>query len=317
MGAGILLERAPVTGDATGVGLNQEAQYVRTSTAARQYIDGREARGEIVVDTARNIRAHLADFVDALGDPPLQYLTARSVAIWLERMERVGFATRTRKVRLSSVRTFARWCVLEGLVAKDWTLAAPRVRAGARQVKRDMTPEHFERILDKARTARERLIVWLMFGCGLRCVEVSRLNVEDYDDATRFLFVTGKAGHQRFAAVPPPVRDALLDYLAEKGHETGPLIRYRYTDDRLQKGRISGIAGRIIREAGVKVARFDGRSAHGLRAAGAADVYHVTKDLDLVKEFLGHAGYGNLHLYTQLERLDELREANDRRFDAA
>lgn len=290
---------------------------MRVSTAALTYVAGREARGEIVADTVRNIRNHLDDFVDTVGDPPLEYLSGRSVTIWLERMERVGLAPRTRAVRMSSLRGLARWCVLEGHVERDFTASVPRLRRTARTVQRDMTAEDVEKILRSARTARERLIVWLMFGSGLRCVEISRLNVEDYDDRARFLFVTGKGGHQRFAAVPPPVRDAIHVYLAEKGHTEGPLIRYRHGDERVQKGRISGLVGRMVREAGVKIARFDGRGAHGLRAAGASDLYDETRDPRMVQEFLGHVNLANVSVYLRRSHREQLRDAVDRRFDAA
>jgi site-specific recombinase XerD len=69
-----------------------------------------------------------------------------------------------------------------------------------------MTNAHVELVLRDAADERERLICWLMFGAGLRCVEVSRLMMDDYEPAGAILFVVGKGGHQRFVPIGPEVR---------------------------------------------------------------------------------------------------------------
>jgi len=157
-----------------------------------------------------------------------------------------------------------------------------------------------------------------MFGCGLRCVEVSRLDVDDFDPFTHTLHITGKAGHQRNVPVPEVVRMTITGYLANgRGH--GPLVR---RDDnrpgRLGAGRISGLAGRMIRDAGIKSRLYDGRSAHGLRAAAASDLFDACGDATVVQEFLGHANLQTTSIYLRRAKTERVAAAQtSRRLTAA
>lgn len=289
-------------------------EYMATTLGplALRYVGERKRRGEIEANTARNIRSHLIDFACSYGNRPLEQLSHKAVERWMEQMADAGIAASTRAVRLSSLRTFARWCVVAGHVQKDWTLLAPKVRR-PRVVPRDMTNEHVALVLAQARNERELLIGWLMFGCGLRCVEVSRLDVEDLDRLTMQLHVVGKARHERVVPVPTPVLRAWDAYLTATGHSTGPLVRYWDGSGRLGPERISGLVGRLCRESGVKVRKGDGRSAHGLRAAGASDLFDACLDPIVVQEFLGHASLAAGRPYLRRASTGRVKEAQDHR----
>lgn len=276
------------------------------------YIGQRLRRGEIVPCTAHSQRNHLHRFAIHWGRRPLTQLSGKAVESFIERMESEGLAKSTQNSHLSTLRNFSRWLVLEGRIDRDFTLAAPKVRR-PRSVPRDMVGDHFALILAACRDDRERLIVWLMYGCGLRCIEVSRLQVGDYDGLTRLLHVVGKARHERQVPVPEPVRHAMIAYLATVSGP-GPMIR-SHNDPHAPVGanRISNIVQRIIRDAGVKVRRWDGRSAHGLRAAAASDLYDVCHDPTVVQEFLGHANLQNVQVYLRRTKVERVAEAQDAR----
>lgn len=279
-----------------------------------RYIGTRIRLGELDSKHARGPRNHITSFARSFGRRPLDQLGARAVERWLEELHARGLAPSTRAGHLSSLRGFARWCVLNGIVDRDWTLAAPRVRR-PRVVPRDMTAQHFYSIVNVAPDQRQRLIVWLAFGAGLRAVEISRLDVDDWDPVDETLFVTGKFHHERVVPVGAPLRHELVRYLAETGHSTGPLIR-RADDNpgRLGPERISGIGGKLTRRAGVKVRNGDGRGMHGLRACAASDLLDVCGNPWTAAEFLGHADLASLRPYSRRRRLEELRQAVDARF---
>lgn len=277
-----------------------------------RYVGERKRRGEIQPITARNVRNHLIHFADSFGRRPLNQLSYKAVERWLEEMHRDGLAASTKALRLSSLRNFARWCVMNDIVQKDWTLLAPKVRR-PRVVPRDMTNEHVALILAEATTERELLIAWLMFGCGLRCIEVHRLDVEDLDRTTMMLHVVGKAKHEREVPLPMPVLSAWNAYLAAVGHTQGPLVRTHNGVDRLGPERISGLMGRLCRDSGVKVRRYDGRSAHGIRAAAASDLFDACLDPVVVQEFLGHASLAAGRPYLRRASTGRVKDAQNRR----
>lgn len=298
-----------VTADPTGSSADLGERMATTlGPHALRYVGERKRRGEIEPITARNISNHLMSFAVSYGKRPVQQLSHKAVERWLEEMHEQGLAPSTRAVRLSSLRTFARWCVITGVVERDWTLLAPRVRR-PRVVPRDMTNAHVALVLAEAATDRELLIGWLMFGCGLRCVEVHRLDVEDLDRITMQLHVVGKAMHEREVSMPPPVLHAWDRYLASAGHHGGALIRSELGNSRLGPERISGIIGRLCRESGVKVRAYDGRSAHGLRAAAASDLYDACHDPMVVQEFLGHASLASGRPYLRRVAEGRVRDA--------
>lgn len=290
-------------------------ETVRMTTLRREindYIGTRTRRGEIVNATVKSVRNHLYRFADHWGDRPLTQLSAKAVESFIERMEDEGLAKSTQNSHLSSLRTFARWMVLEGRIAKDFTLAAPKIRR-PRSVPRDMVADHFYLILDACRDERERLIVWFMYGCGLRCIEIERLDIDDYDGLTKLLHVTGKARHERQVPVPEPVRYAMAAYLVTVPGP-GPMIRsHNDPHARIGANRISNIVQRIVRDAGVKVRPRDGRSAHGLRAAAASDLYDVCQDPTVVQEFLGHANLQNVQVYLRRTKVERVAAAQDAR----
>lgn len=278
-----------------------------------RYVGGRQGTGEISRLTARNVRNHLLGFAASFGNRPLDQLGHRAVERWVTEMQAAGLAKSTQASRLSSLRCFARWCVIAGHVDRDWTLGAARIRR-PRRVPRDMTADHVAAMLGACRTERERLIVWLMFGCGLRCVEVHRLDVEDLDPITGALHLVGKASHERAVPLPAPVAAAWDAYLAVAAHGSGALVRSELDPARrLGPERISGIVGRIARDSGVKVRRFDGRGAHGLRACAASDLYDACQDPHIVQAFLGHASMATTSIYMRRASLGAMADAQEHR----
>lgn len=286
----------------------------KLAVLSHRYVSDRRKRGEICKATAQNITSHLASFLPAHGDRPLDQLGRATMERWLERMEADGVAQSTRSVRLSSVRAFAEWCVLNRHVQRDWTVGTARIRR-SRQVSRDLTAAHFAGILETvAGDSRLTVMVWLMFGSGLRCVEVSRLSMDDIDRVQRFLFVTGKGGHQRHAPMPEPVLSAVDRYVQ---WSRGPLVRPVDAQSRhLAPSTISHAVSKAIDEAGLKIRRYDGRSAHGLRAAAASDLYDLCSDPRLVQHFLGHRNIATVQPYLRRAEDEQVRAAVERRFAA-
>lgn len=279
-----------------------------------RYIGDRVRRGELDPKHCRGPRNHCYSFAKSFGNRPLDQLGGRAVERWMEELTTRGLAPSTRAAHLSSLRVFARWCVLHDIVPRDWTLAAAKVKR-PRVIPRDMNSDHFDATLAVASDPRQRVIVWLMYGAGLRCVEVSRLDVDDWDRVADCLFVTGKGGHQRMVPVGAPLRRELDAYLTWSEHSTGPLVaRLDGQAGRVGPERISGIVGRLVRRAGVKVRNGDGRGAHGFRACAASDMLDATPNAWVVAEFLGHADLTSLRPYIRRRKLEEVRAAVEARF---
>lgn len=272
-----------------------------------RYLTARRRRGEITYDSARNLACRLATLDRSFGARPLNQLGPAAVNAWLETIGAKSAATR--RAYLSTVRTFGRWLVAEGLLKNDPTKGVERVRE-PRRVPRAISVDDVGRLLDTCPDSRARAIVWLMVGCGLRCVEVSRLVEGDYDERARTISVRGKGGNERVLPVPDEVARALAAYRAEHGRASGPLIRSKHhPGSGLSRRTVSVLVAEWFGEAGIKRRAHDGRSAHALRHTAASDVLDNCGDVTVVQAMLGHQNVATTSIYLRRAKLDQLRTA--------
>ena len=269
----------------------------------------RNQRGEITRSTMRDLRWTLNGLDESFGDRPLKMFGPAAVDRWLESIAHLAAATR--REYLSRVRTFTRWMVATGKLRTDPTLHVPKIRQAVR-VPRVLEEWQVARLLRAAPDTRARAVLWLMVGCGLRCCEVARLQVEDFTG--RDVTVCGKNSNERTVPVPVRVAAAVNAYLEEVGVTAGPLIRNElHSTQGLSPRTLSGYVRGWMVAAGVKQRAGDGRSAHGLRRTCASDVAD-SADLRVVQQMLGHARLEtSARHYLRPVSLDAMREAMEGR----
>jgi site-specific recombinase XerD len=281
----------------------------------RRYLDERRRRGELVPETCRVIEKALRTFSENYGRRPIDKLSPRDIERWLETMVAAGLKPSTRGMRLSSLRVFLDWCRTKKYLRSDPMLGIKAPRRPRMAVQTINTVD-VDSILAACPDARARAIVTLMYVLGTRCVEVARLNVEDYDRVTRTLRLVGKGLHEREVPVPPRAAVALDAYLAEFPASSGPFFRsYSNAGERVQSHYVSKLVSRWCRAAGVKHRPFDGVSAHAFRRTAATELLMATNDLTATQELLGHASPATLAPYLKRAHVERIREALAVRLD--
>ena len=278
---------------------------------ARSYLNARRAEG-LDRATLRNIDITLTSFADSFGHRPVSHLGSPAVVRWLTANE--AWASTTRGTKVCMLRCFARWCETAGHTPM-WSATIPKIRREV-TVPRYVEGEAFEATLGATTSTRERAILWLLFGCGLRCVEVARLTVADWNRRDGYLVATGKGRNERTVPVPPPVAAALGAYLAEHPVAGGPIIRRADGCPRgIAPNTVSSLTRRMLRRAGVKSAPFDGVCAHGMRAAAATGVLESSGDIRVAQELLGHRHASSTSAYLRRAGLESVRSAMLNRAD--
>jgi len=259
------------------------------------YLRGRVRAHEIIPLTARNDRCILRHFAGVCGPVAPGVLNRRHVRRWIEALE--PFAPATRRRRWSTVKGFLGWLVIEGQLERH-PLAGMRGPKQPRSVPRAMTAAAVARVLLACPDVRSRLIITTMVQSGLRCCEVSALELGDIDRARAILRIRGKGGHERLLPLLPEVDQALSAYLAVHPANAGPLVRsYRQPRRRLDPDTISGLVSRIMWAAGVKRAPRDGVSGHALRHTTACDMLRHGAHLRDTQQALGHAHLSSTETY--------------------
>ncbi|MBV9592958.1 MAG: tyrosine recombinase XerC [Actinobacteria bacterium] len=266
--------------------------------------------------SAHTVRAYVGDVVSLLtfstrrGIEDLAELDLPTMRAWLAESFGAGTARTTLARRGASVRTFTAWALRRGhlLVDPGRLLVSPRPH---RTLPAVLAQDQAEALMDLADDGsplarRDRLIVELLYGTGIRVSELAGLDVDDIDDGRRLVRVFGKGAKERSVPYGVPAADALDAWLA--------VGRPRLATKRSGAALLLGVRGaridpRTIREVvhrrTAAVPSAPELSPHGLRHSAATHMLDGGADLRAVQELLGHASLATTQIYTHIsvERL--------------
>jgi len=145
---------------------------------------------------------------------------------------------------------------------------------------------------------RDRLILELAYGSGLRRIELHRLNVEDIDLSERLVCVVGKGGRERVVPITNKAAEVLRGYLCTRSVQKGPLLL--------------SYAGRRLTTAGIHMvcALRIGVRAHLLRHACATHMLQSGANIRILSELLGHRKLSTTQLYAWVGVADLEKRVN-------
>ncbi|WP_336986502.1 tyrosine recombinase XerC [Altererythrobacter aquiaggeris] len=159
---------------------------------------------------------------------------------------------------------------------------------------------------------RDRAVLLLLYGAGLRIAEALSLKVSDMPLGDT-LTVTGKGGKQRMVPVLPTVADAVADYAAASPFPAAPadpLFRG------VKGGALSpGMIQKAVARARISLGLPSTATPHALRHSFATHLLGAGADLRSLQELLGHASLGSTQIYTKVDAasmLDTYRSAHPR-----
>jgi integrase/recombinase XerD len=216
---------------------------------------------------------------------------------------------------LATIRVFFRFLTANGLIAEDPSriLETP---TRWRRLPGVLSPRKMKRMLDAPSPEwgrlwlRDKAMLEMMYGGGLRASEVATLRVRDYNPTLGVLLVTGKGRKQRVVPVGKPAGAAVERYLAE----LRPALA-RAEDGRDLERLLLSNTGRPLERVAVwqivrRVAARGGLGEvhpHMLRHSFATHLLAGGADLRVVQELLGHSDIATTQVYTHVDR-SRLRE---------
>jgi integrase/recombinase XerC len=259
--------------------------------------------------------AESAECAQAGGLDRLDALGVRAYLAGFHRMHRAS----TRNRRLAALRCFFRFRVRMRARGADPSDGLPGPR-GERRIPQPLAPADCEGLIERREPrrearleARDRALLDVLYGGGLRVGEAVALDVRDYDRHRRELRVRGKGNKERVVPLPGKAHASLDAYLAlreQPGLNALPMF------ERARGGRLSD---RWVREmlrrrlAAAGVARR--ATPHTLRHSYATHLLDADVDLRSIQELLGHARLSTTQRYTHVsaERLARVyRQAHPR-----
>jgi integrase/recombinase XerD len=249
-------------------------------------------------------RRDLADLQAFLGQSPAGASTD-DVERWVAHLRARGLSPGTVARRVAAVRTFFRHLVLIG-VRPDNPAAAVALPRRHRRLPKTLAPSEVERLIAAAngvtpRSLRDRALVELLYGGGLRVSEAVGLDRGRVDLEQRIVRAAGKGGKERLVPLGREAVEALRRYLS-RGR---PFLDRRHRPElflNAQGGPLTRagaflILRKLAEKAGLEPERVH---PHLLRHSFAAHLLEGGADLRSVQEMLGHADLATTELYTHV-----------------
>ena len=185
------------------------------------------------------------------------------------------------------------WKILPKSLARDEmnTLLQPRVDANTKEA--------------EAIAARDRAMLEMFYGGGLRVSEIVGAKVEDLKLELGYLLVRGKGDKERIVPLGQPALDALADYMGQTRRilargRGSPFIFLGRGARKLTRQRV----WQMVQNASASIGRK--ASPHMLRHSCATHMVENGADLRTVQTILGHADISTTQVYTHLA-LDRLK----------
>jgi integrase/recombinase XerC len=254
------------------------------------------------------------------------------VRTWLASLhKRRSPATLGRK--LASVRAFYRWLVRQEIVRDDPTAGIP-VPKQEQRLPHPLSVDDCEQLITRGRNPtcvpiegdgprawrarwmqiRDRALVELLYGSGIRIGELVALDVRDLELAAREVRVMGKGRKERVVPIPEQARLALGAWLDLRRHEgvlNEPLfISLRPRHEKKPRRLAAREVRRILGERAIGADLSEHVHPHRLRHSYATHLLDMGADLREIQELLGHASLSTTQKYTAVS-IEHLREAYD------
>ena len=217
-----------------------------------------------------------------------------------------GIAKASIARKLSAIRSFYRYLVREGILAKNplEQTASPKLD---RRLPSFLTIEEMVRLLKAPdlttpQGQRDRALIELFYAAGLRVSELVNLNLEQVNIDTREIRVWGKGSKERMVLMGEPAARALTNYIGqgrpmlqgEKGDRGALFLNNR--GRRLTERMVQKILSKYARLAGINKRVYP----HLLRHTFATHLLDGGADLRVVQELLGHANLATTQIYTHV-----------------
>jgi integrase/recombinase XerC len=260
--------------------------------------------------SAHTIKAYAGDlenFANYVGSRDWKSIDHVTIRGFLSHLYEKGLSKPSVARSLAAVRSLYRWLAQEGVVEQNPAklVSTPKL---PKKLPRVPTIEEMNSVLDGAMPQvaafpeRDRLVLELLYGCGIRNSELIGINLDDIRTSAEAILIRGKGKKERYVPFGGSAVAALGAYLparqkllADKNRIT-PALLINQRGGRLTVRSV----GRIVK----KIAAAKGLSPdvhpHTLRHAFGTHMLEEGADLRAIQEMLGHERLSTTERYTQL-----------------
>ena len=243
-------------------------------------------------------------FLEAIDLAP-RAVTPEDIQRYLGQVTAAGLSKRSSARLVSSLRSFFDWCVQEGEIKDNPCdrVEAPKL---GKYLPAVLSIEEVTAILEsvdlkKPYGKRNRAILEVLYGCGLRVSEAATLRISHVHLPEGFVDVIGKGDKQRLVPLGEVAADAIRAYLEER-----PVPADRSCEDILFLNKFGKPLSRIsifklVKDQAMIAGIQKEISPHTFRHSFATHLIENGADLRIVQEMLGHESILTTEIYTHID----------------
>jgi len=196
------------------------------------------------------------------------------------------------QVQLSAIKTFY---TISGKGKVDPKfIERPRRRRALPKV---FSKDEVSRILNSTRNIKHKLLLWMIYSCGLRRPEVTNIKLNDLDRDRGLLHIReGKGRIDRIVPVSEKVWGKIDEY--ERGYRPREYLFEGQAGGRYSPESVYRVFKDALRRAGIK----KDVGVHSLRHSYATHLHETGLDIRYIQELLGHKSTRTTEIYTHVSR---------------
>ncbi|GAC1431105.1 MAG: tyrosine recombinase XerC [Terriglobales bacterium] len=294
-----------MTASAASQDVSLRASKSVVAEAAEQFLNS--LRDNASEHTIKAYSGDLQNFSAYVGSRSWNSIDHLAIRGFLSELYAKGLSKTSVARSLAAVRSLYRWLAQEGMVEQNPAklVATPKL---AKHLPRVPTIEEMNGVIDGAMPEvaafpeRNRLMLELLYGCGIRNSELVGIKLDHIHMSSRVILIRGKGSKERQVPFGEAVKTALDVYLPLRQQELAkqkkatPALLINHRGGRLTTRSV----GRIIKAIAVAKGLSPDVHPHTLRHAFGTHLLEEGADLRAIQEMLGHERLSTTQRYTQL-----------------
>lgn len=248
-----------------------------------------------------------------MSEPELA--TAPMIRTWLVHLKEAGAEARTINRKLSTLRSFYRFCMRNGLVKKNPLYNINAIKTPKR-LPVFVEGEKMDKLLDGTFAGgypegfegqRDKVIFELFYSTGMRVSELVGLHRLSFDEGAQTLKVLGKRAKERIIPLSGELVGMLREYIAQLENQDFAVAEHLFYTNKGKPATRRDIYNIVNHYLG-QVTTLKKKSPHVLRHTFATHMLDNGAPINDIKEILGHASLAATQVYTH-NTIEKLKEA--------
>lgn len=264
-----------------------------------EYLEFAEIEKGLSPNTIEAYRRDLSDFLKNIDD--INSVSRMQISGYIRNLRENNYEPSSITRKIASLRGFFKWLCANNYCKNNPTLTLEQPK-NPKHLPKIISISEIEEILNDGLSLLQKLIVELLYGCGLRVSELTNLSLNDIDINAKFLKCNGKGSKERLVPLGKKAIKALnnyreqRDFLCKKFDINSKKLLINEHGKFVTRQEVYS----FIHEQGKKIHK--NISPHTLRHSFATHLLENGADLRIVQELLGHSDVATTQLYTHISK---------------